>query len=557
MPQSFAEQFRSIPMSPNLAQSLGRAHGFAREQAHRAVLLEHLLLALTEDPEAAIVLKASNIDVVRLGTDVSGYLGRLLEDMRAEEGAEPRPDPELLRVMQAAGQAAQQSRRRQIDGAIVLAAVVGDGKSPAAALLKSHGLTFEEAIRALQKASAQLRSQKFATTPAAAAQTETGHVESAPAGGESASPAHSTPKPQGQSQSVDDILAAARARIQQRSTTPVSKGDGKPPAAESPSSAESESLALSSLSTAATPATAAPAAGQADDEEKLDDEQEEPSAPAAPATPPGPPAQEGRTLPPGAAPPAARPPKGPPQFAQRALQGAEGTSRTPLPQRPSDRSARAPWPDRTEPTRPPRPLAPNGTGTGARSAAQPRPRQRSGSGPLVESIPRRMRVGVATSAQVRIARDKIDGLIHLLLNGRGMPQRPDAFVTRALSVRLRAPDGNFWIEHTSPETVWVDTASGLQQDEQATWRWTVTPQTRGRGRLVLLVTARTVGRDGIAAESAPPDRAIEVTVRGNPLRSLVRWTGLLALVLAGVALGTYGHEIWEAAAAMIKTFVGG
>jgi neural Wiskott-Aldrich syndrome protein len=164
---------------------------------------------------------------------------------------------------------------------------------------------------------------------------------------------------------------------------------------------------------------------------------------------------------------------------------------------------------------------------------------------------------VATSAQVRIARDKIDGLIHLLLTGRGMPQRPDAFVTRALSVRLRAPDGGFWIEHTSPETVWVDTASGIQQDEQATWRWTVTPQARGRGRLVLLVTARTVGRDGIAAESAPPDRAIEVMVRGNPLRSLVRWTGLLALVLAGVALGTYGHEIWEAAAAMIKTFAGG
>ena len=39
-------------------------------------------------------------------------------------------------------------------GAIVLAAIVGDGKSPAAGLLKTHGMTFEEAIRALQKASA-------------------------------------------------------------------------------------------------------------------------------------------------------------------------------------------------------------------------------------------------------------------------------------------------------------------------------------------------------------------------------------------------------------------
>ena len=165
MPQSVAEQFKSIPMSSNLAESLERARGFARAQAHRAVLLEHLLLALIEDSDAGGVLRASNVDPVKLGTDVSDYLGRLLEDMRAEPGTEPYADVELHRVLQAAGQAAQQSRRRQIDGAIVLAAIVGDGKSPAAGLLKTLGLSFEEAIKALQKASAQARSKQFATPP--------------------------------------------------------------------------------------------------------------------------------------------------------------------------------------------------------------------------------------------------------------------------------------------------------------------------------------------------------------------------------------------------------
>ena len=58
-------------------------------------------------------------------------------------------------MLQAAASAAQQSRRKQIDGAIVLAAIVGDGKSPAAGLLKSLGMTFEEAIRALQRANTQ------------------------------------------------------------------------------------------------------------------------------------------------------------------------------------------------------------------------------------------------------------------------------------------------------------------------------------------------------------------------------------------------------------------
>lgn len=550
MPQAFAEQFRSIAMSPSLAQSLERAHGFAREQAHRAVLLEHLLLALTEDPDAAIVLKASNVDVVKLGTDVSGYLGRLLEDMRAEDGAEPRPDAELLRVMQAAGQAAQQSRRRQIDGAIVLAAVVGDGKSPAAGLLKAHGLTFEEAIRALQKASAQLRSKKYATTtpPPAATPAETGQAEAPPSppGRESAIPAHSMANPQGQSQSVDDILAAARARIQQRTIITTAKAPASEPA----------------------PAPEAPSAGppaQADKADDADAAQEQegtpPTAAAAAPAPPGPPAPEARPPPPPPPTPASRPPQGPPQrpappFPQRAVQGGEGPPRPGLPQRPGDRGARAPWPDRAEPARTPRLLAPNGAGPGPRPGAPSRPGQRSGSGPLIEAIPRRMRNGVPASAQVRIARDKIDGLIHLLLNGRGPPQRPDAFVTRALSVRLRAPEGGFWIEPATPETVWVDATLGLQQDEQATWRWTVTPQGPGRGRLILLVTARTVGRDGIAAESAPPDRVIEVSVRGNPLRSTMRWLGLIALVLAGVAMGTYGREFWEAVGAMVKGLAG-
>ena len=63
MPQSFAEQLRSIPMSPNLGQSLERAHRCARDQSHRLVTLEHLLLALTEDAEAALILQAANVDL--------------------------------------------------------------------------------------------------------------------------------------------------------------------------------------------------------------------------------------------------------------------------------------------------------------------------------------------------------------------------------------------------------------------------------------------------------------------------------------------------------------
>ena len=168
-----------------------------------------------------------------------------------------------------------------------------------------------------------------------------------------------------------------------------------------------------------------------------------------------------------------------------------------------------------------------------------------------------MRVGVPSSAQVRISRDRIDGLILLLLKGRGMAHRPETLVTRALSVRLRAPDGGFWIEAASPETQWMETASNLPQDEQVAWRWTVTPQRRGRGRLILVVTARAVGHDGIAAETAPPDRVIEVAVTGGRLRRLAGWGGFLAALVLGAMLGRFGNEFWALGAAIIKRFTGG
>jgi hypothetical protein len=176
---------------------------------------------------------------------------------------------------------------------------------------------------------------------------------------------------------------------------------------------------------------------------------------------------------------------------------------------------------------------------------------------LVETIPRRMRVGAPAPAQVRVSRDKIDGLIMLLLGQRGGPMRPDAFLMRALTVRLVAPDGGFWIETGSQETQWFEaTASGVQQDDYATWRWTVVPQRRGRHRPLLVVSARTVGRDGLAAETSPPDRVIEVTVKGGAGQRLLRWMRVLALLVAGALIGRFGSEFWAMGATALRRLLG-
>jgi hypothetical protein len=159
----------------------------------------------------------------------------------------------------------------------------------------------------------------------------------------------------------------------------------------------------------------------------------------------------------------------------------------------------------------------------------------------MEAIPRKMRVGTAASAQVRIGRDKIDNLMQLLMGGRAQ-HHPEAILARVLSVRLRAPDGGFSIEPGTPETQWINATPGQAQDDHVAWSWAVTPLRRGRRRLQLLVSARTIGRDGIAAETTPPDRFIEVAVRPNLVRRLARWVVVVALFGVGAALGRLSHD---------------
>jgi ATP-dependent Clp protease ATP-binding subunit ClpA len=79
MSQSFAEALNWVPVSATLSATLGKAHEYARAQSYRTVTLEHLLLALVEDPDAGHVMQASGIDITRMVGDVSQHLG-LSED---------------------------------------------------------------------------------------------------------------------------------------------------------------------------------------------------------------------------------------------------------------------------------------------------------------------------------------------------------------------------------------------------------------------------------------------------------------------------------------------
>lgn len=545
-----AEEFGRIPMSPYLTATLARAAEYAKAQLHRDVTLEHVLLALAEDPEASVILKSSNIDIGRLMSDVSNYLGRLDERVNTVDEAGGAISADLRRVLEAAAAAAGQGRRREINGAIVLAAIVGDGKSPSAHILRSQGLTFEEAIRALQKA---------ASPP----QRPSG---SAPRAG-----------------TADDILASARERTRAPQLQPdlrqvasqmapatlqpapaVIDAQQQPtyqPAPVQPSQIPQRPPLVTELPAPApmpapqpanggwpTPKIQQPApAPQQQPQFQLPAQQPQqpqqsrspfpPLSPAAMRAPP-PPQQTPQGLPPFGMQPAPRPPMPPQQQpAPWAVDAGRPQQQMPRQAPPyDDAMARLDARRPNQPQQQPR----AGQATGQRGA----PGVMVQAGQLVENIPRKMRVAIPVIVEARIARAEVKALADGL-QGDGSVYRHEVTVTKAMSVRLRAPDGGFYIETGSPETQWIENVLGLMSNDYASWRWSVTPRDAGKKRLQLLISARTIGADGLAAETALPDQIVEVKVGINVTKTALRWGGWIAAAIIGGALARFGDGLFE------------
>ena len=70
--------------SRNLEQSLHRALALANERHHEYATLEHLLLALIDDQDAAAVMRACNVDLDKLRRSLTAYLESELENLVTE-----------------------------------------------------------------------------------------------------------------------------------------------------------------------------------------------------------------------------------------------------------------------------------------------------------------------------------------------------------------------------------------------------------------------------------------------------------------------------------------
>lgn len=167
-------------------------------------------------------------------------------------------------------------------------------------------------------------------------------------------------------------------------------------------------------------------------------------------------------------------------------------------------------------------------------------------GQLAENIPRAMRIAKTERVEIRIAKADILAMTGGL-DGAGQVFTHGIAVTPAMSVRLRAPDGGFFIETASPETQWIDNRTGLSTDDFASWRFLVTPNERGWSQLQIVVSARTMGADGIAADTELPEQIVDIKVRTNLKQSFSRLVGWTVAALIGGVLARFGEASFDTA----------
>src|SRR5213079_29470 len=127
--------------SRGLEQSLHRALALANERHHEYATLEHLLLALIEDQDAAAVMRACNVDLEKLRRSLIAYLESELDNLVTDGADDSKPTAGFQRVIQRAVIHVQSSGREEVTGANVLVAIFAERESHAAYFLQEQDMT--------------------------------------------------------------------------------------------------------------------------------------------------------------------------------------------------------------------------------------------------------------------------------------------------------------------------------------------------------------------------------------------------------------------------------
>jgi len=133
--------------SNTLEQAIHAALALANQRRHEFATLEHLLLSLLDEPDAARVMQACSVDLDELRSALVEFVDEELANLiTSVEGSEAVPTAAFQRVIQRAAIHVQSSGRTEVTGANVLVAIFAERESDAAYFLQDQEMTRYDAV---------------------------------------------------------------------------------------------------------------------------------------------------------------------------------------------------------------------------------------------------------------------------------------------------------------------------------------------------------------------------------------------------------------------------
>jgi ATP-dependent Clp protease ATP-binding subunit ClpA len=128
-------------LSKELEFSLSQGFKLAREKQHEFMTIEHLLLALLDNPTAAEVLRACGVDADQLRRDISTFIDETTPLIPDDDNRETQPTLGFQRVLQRAVFHVQSSGKKEVTGANVLVAIFSEQESQAVYFLHQQDIS--------------------------------------------------------------------------------------------------------------------------------------------------------------------------------------------------------------------------------------------------------------------------------------------------------------------------------------------------------------------------------------------------------------------------------
>ena len=147
-------------IAQELEVSLHMAFVEARQKRHEFITVEHLLLALIDNPSAAEALRACGGKPDALRKDLTNFINEHTPIVSGEDDIDTQPTLGFQRVIQRAILHVQSSGKKEVNGANVLVAIYGEKDSHAVYFLQKQGITRLDVVNFISHGISKVPQQK-------------------------------------------------------------------------------------------------------------------------------------------------------------------------------------------------------------------------------------------------------------------------------------------------------------------------------------------------------------------------------------------------------------